>query len=1567
MILRFIHIIWKFFWRTVFVLAGIIISLLLITVVVIQLPSSKNFIQQEVTAAFNAQFEGTLEMDQIGGFLPFNASIGGGRIYSPSDSLNPVLTFAKAQATVSWWELFQQNLVISSFNLISPTLLLHQEDDNLGIIQAFSPVAERTDRQQDERPLFFNRFGIFAPSVGVEDGRVRIDETIVLPPHLELPVPLVVENLSFSVFLELSDKLVFFDLPDFMAEIPGSPYDFVQLSGQFYNDNEYFELNRFRIATSNGHADFTFEASPVNIFDENIGQQFLDASYKLDITESSFEPELIRQFIPGYPVFDDNLEIELLSEGTFSEFFIDKLQANVGPSSVLISASARQLLSDEITYIAHLENVVIHPEMMNWLSDTYFDGTVNLNRYQLSTIRGELSGNRSELDTEFIAETQAGAFRLEGNLDFGDHLGYNLRFEVDSLDITPFLADTVNSSIILGVVTVDGSGLAEDTQFNSRVDLSNSRLFGHEADTFTADFSYAANQLTYNIRGASNQLLVSAQGLYGNIDERQVFVTEGVVQNFDIKNFYDDFHADSTNFNSTFSANVEWSTLDNLTGRISFEMDESTINADTLRPHQFYSDISTIRDQTRRIRFTSSFFDGEVSGNLQQDLIRDFTKHWSLYLRERIAEEFIFNEEFSDGESPFSPSGAWDESLAVDLQIEMTVKDLSLLRKYLPELPNLQSTARFNTSVNATKERLLITGSLADPYFRYGEYSAENFNAAFTGSFRHSSDLKTSNTVDLQLSSAQTEIRGTELKESYLSVTMRDDSLSIRNRFERLHDDLKLESRLTGFLRPGRFTVFVDDLTIGTTTYNWHTEGSPRFSYTERKALEIENFILTSDQDFIEINGTYSTDLDDSVEYNVQNLDLSRISSLIGGRIQFSGIMNGNFVTQTLTQIPSIEGDINIEEGRILGRIIGDVSLNSRFNSETNRFDTEIHVFTNPDKYPQYYQRNDGIGQDLRLSGYFQLPDENTGPDDDLFYFDADLRQIDMWIVTFIIPKIMEETEGRSTGTGFVRATREGIDFNATFNIDDVFARPAFTNVGYTLNGELDFNMSNGIIFRDIRVNDSLNGTGLFYGQIDLNQFSASPALNMTLDLNNLHFMNNSYDPDIPFYGSIFGTGQIQIAGPSFSPLLRTTRPLVISPNSRISIPLEPEIEFEQDRRFIQFVESFDIPFWERQFTPGDRTVTANGDIPELTFLELFTMDLQFQANDPLNVRLIFDPVTNDILSTNGTGLIRILLEDQDVSMFGRFNITGGEYQFVSGDVFTRRFTLQEGGNISWSGDLVDAALNVTAVYRARPNISTLISGTGAGTGVDPGQRIPIELVLQIGGTIMSVENEFFFRIPTGIEGTTDPTIATQINNLNQNEDEKLIQATSILLSGNFIPSSQAQGLGIAEGFSGTAAVVNPLITSQVINPLLSNQINSLLSSDITFDIDFNLTALNEVDLGVALRLFDDRVILRREGQITGEQSDIGDLGATYRINRTFSVTAFHRQDPTLTYTSGVETRQAQEMNGIGLEAQVQFNSWQNLRARISNAFRSLFGIKEKEQEEIMAITNERQNEKINE
>lgn len=1561
MLLRYIHKIWIFFWKTVFALLAVLLVSIPIVLGLLQLPVSQDYMKSEVITAFDNQFQGNLELGRIGGFLPFSASVNDGRVYAPSDSMNPVFTFERAEVSVNLWQLLQQNLSIRTFEVSEPTINLTKRNDRITFFHALNQKREPTEETnilEGGEIRLLQRINIFAPSVSVINGRIEVDETINLPRQLHVQAPLNVENVSLDLFLEVTDSQIFFDLPNFIAEIPGTPYEFFQMSGQFYNDDEFFELNRFRIGTDIGEADFSFEASPVTLFDDSLRQQFEEAEYRFQISESSFSTEFVQLFADGYPPFEENLDIVLESEGTLDEYFLDRLQANIGESSVLITANAQNLFTDDFFYHTQLDNVVIQPSMFDWVSQTYFDSEYNLQRYQLSTIRGELDGNLDELTSDFEAQTQAGSFALDGSLSLHRPLDYNLLFEVDSLDITPFMNDTTESTIIQGDVTLDGTGTGNNARFASSVDLSTSTLLGVDLNSFVADFVYDTGHLDYDINGGDGEFLVSADGSYSRNENQHIFMGDGTVQNLDIKKFYPGFYADSTKFNSTFSADIEASNLDDLIGRVSFEMEQSTINADTLRPHQFYADINPNSDSTRTFRFTSSFFDGEMQGTLDHSLIRNHIQYWNVYLKERISEEFLFIPGyFGELQSPVIEES---DSQAVDISVQMNVKDLSLFRKYYPQFPEVESQARFNATINSTRERLLITGNFADQEFRTEQLRADDFNTTFTASLRHDAELKSSSTVDLQINSAETGFRNYNLRESSIDFTMRDDSFRVQQNLARLEDDLVLESTFNGRLESDTIQVALEEFEIGTSDYRWVAQNSPELAYTSQQSLIVDSLVVTSATDYIAIDGTYSTNFDDSVNYEIQNLDLSRISTLIGGRVSFSGFLNGNFQTRTLTQIPSIQGNLSIEEGRMNGRMIGDVTLSSTFNSEEDRFDTNVRIYTDPKKYQQYYNRNDGIGQDIRLNGYFKIPDDDTPEDEELFNFDADFRQIDMWIVTAIVPNIIVEMEGRSTGSGTIFGTANNFDFDASFNASDVYGVPEFTNVEYTLDGDIRFNKSDGLLFQDVQLADKFGGTGTLSGQVDLNNFSETTDIDLTLDMNDIQFMNNPYDPDIPFYGSIFGTGQARISGTNFAPVLSTTRPLIVSSNSSISVPLEPTTEYEQDQRFIRFVDSFDTPYWEGPLVGIDGE-NGNGEFSEeLSFMERFTMDLQFQATNPINVDLIFDRVTNDMISADGTGQLRILLADQDVSMFGRFNITGGNYQFVSGDIFTRRFNLEEGGSIIWSGDLTDADLNVTATYRARPNINTLIP-TNEATDEGPAQRVPVELVLEISGTMTSVENDFFFRVPTGIQTNVNPTIATQITNLNQNEDEKLIQATSILLSGNFLPPSQTQGLGLTESLSGTAVVVNPLITSQLINPLLSNQINSLLRSDITFDIDLNLNSFNEVDLGVALRFFDDRIVLRREGQITGEQSDIGDIGATYRINQIFSLTAFHRQDPTLNYESGLE-QQAQEMNGVGVEAQVQYNTWHELKTRISNAFRSLFGIKPKtkddDQESTIAESN---------
>lgn len=1558
MFLSWLHKAWKLLLTTIVILTLTIVVVGILLFGALQLPQSKDYISEQLVQLFNDNYEGRIEVEQLGGTLPFSTDLYNVKIYSPDDTENPVLTVQRTRLRVGLWDLLQRNISIHALELDHPFVQLERNQaDELTIESTFRSKIQSGDRA---RSANFQRIQIYAPSILIHGGELTAENIYDESRNIGLPGTFAFQNIEADLNVELTSSQRFLDITYLTADWPDEELNAFSVTGQIFSDDQFLEFNGFSIQTAESQLEFSGEASPVNLLSSDLADQLANASYRLDVKDTYLHGETLSYFVPEYPFRDRLLDIELMAEGTFELFHVDRFIGRVGESSIQLTGLLRHIDNPGFEYQISISNALLQPDELSLFSESYlkFEEFEEEELAYLSNNRlsGQVSGDLQHLETDLTYVTERGQLQADMSLLFETPFAYQVHLQLDSLDLSPLATRYLDRNLLNGTISVTGSGTklddlqaevtAEiDSGYVNHIDFTQGRLEGVvDNRSFEHEFILQNGNSSF-----------SSSGWIRNADDEWIISIEGGTQNLDIRHIMNREDLPETSLNLEYRSELQWTGLDDLYGRVSFQVDESIIGLDTLRSHQFYADIDSpgqTGDGERNLRLTSSFLDAEIRGDIYpRNLVRLYN-HWEGYIRNQIAEEIVMDSILAD--IPALPPDA-DDITPANLHLNFEIKDLVLLQKYFAENPGLESQSRINMNINADAQRVLLTGSLNDSEFRYGDISSNSLTANITASFRFAEKFRDYGTLDFQVNSDNYQFRNYNFSEGFLNASMRNDSLMVHHS-ARNGEDITFDVSLLTRLRPDSVNIEVRDFYLGSERYEWISEGTPRLIYLSDRSLIVENINFISDNEKVEVNGTYSSNPDDSVEYTVSNLNLQRISDLIGGRVEFAGVANGDFMTQTLTRIPIFEGNLNVRELMLNNRLIGDVSLNSTYSTEDDRFNTSISAITDPLRYADYIEDNENIGQNLLLEGYFSAPDPEN-PDQEFFYFDADLKEIDMWIVTVIVPSIIDEVEGRSSGTGYIRGSLTDYDFNAEFDIDNVTAVPTFMNTRYDINGKLVFDRHDGLIFDNLTLSDDRGGTGLLYGTVDLDNFSDTNYLDLTLDLNNLHFMNNPYDPDVPFYATARGTGQARITGSNFSPFLRTTQPIVISSDSRISVPVADDTELQQSQNFIQFVDTFD---W-RTLREQDLNGGENGegtpfqfDPEALTFVERFTLDLQFLAQDPVNFRLIFDRVTNEILTASGTGQIRLNLEDQNFSIFGRMNITGGDYQFVAGDIISRRFQLMEGGSILWEGDPANARLNVYAAYRARPDLSALMTSRGVDSQ-QRGQRFPVDLILNIGGTLTELENDFYFQVPSNIEGTLDPTLLTQINSINRNEEEKIIQATSILISGNFIPLTTASteggtGMALRDALSG-GAVVNPLITGQVINPLLSDQINSLLRSDMSLDIDFNLTTYNQIDLGVALRLYNDRLILRRDGQITGPFSDIGDLGATYRINRVFAVTAFHRQDPTLANTSTTEPRQVQEMNGVGLEAQIQFNTWQEFRQRISNAVKRLFGRKDNDSE----------------
>ena len=1559
MALRYLQKGWKGFWT-------IILSLLLIVTVVVggvflllQLDATKDIIAEKIENDFRKNYAGRLSIGELNGRLPFNAQLNNVALLSASgDSVqaDTLVNIGQVNVGIDVWGLLQNKLTINAFSLTEPSVrLLADGSGSYTLSKALRKKQPQTTTDKVTSSWIKN-VELVAPQVSVMDGSMFIDKFYAVSDNVRLPEPFVVDDINAQMFIELTGSERFVDIEQLSAHANGLQAGNVKISGQVYNDDQVLEFNAFHFTAGSSHLHLNGTIDGVDVYKGQLRDQLAEARYDIEVSSHRLKLNEFADFLAQVPDINEPLDFDLQTRGEINNLQLHTFSLGVGESYFSIKGQIDNLFKqDQLSYQFDIDTLAMRKQ-----DAEIFLGTLNAQQYNALEnlhLTGQARGSNDSLSVDVNGKSPLGSFALNGNGQLVAPYSYEGSLSGEGVDIGPLVGGGIDTTRLNFSANIRG----RNTSLNAGV----MRFVGSAKNSFINHIQIDSLRLTTSL----NQGLMEAEYFYrnqqqtisgdgtANFNQDDPHITlNGNTRNVDLGALLAETRFDSTSLNTSYEVDMQGIESDRMQGMARFEVEKSVIGGDSVRAHQIEIQLDSPDLASRTLQINSSLFDLTVTGNLKPTNISNQVNYWSDYFEERIAQEIRLDS------MRYVPQ--IDSSAVESLQFNgnMEAKDLTLLRQYWPEFPTITTNSTLNFKVSADARDLNFTTSIQSDTLTINDIQVKGAGSRLRGAFRHDQTLKEYSNLDFETNVVELNSNIFEMDSLGITLDYQQDSLRYTQQVGQFSDDASFNFEAHSALSDSNITVAIDEFFLGNSKYAWQNEGTPTFSYNRAKEIFFDSFRFQNQNELFALQGTLSPERTDSLQYIIRDVNLGRISDLVTTEIDFAGRLNGTLQTRSLTRTPSIQGDLTVNRLELQDRLVGDLSFSSRFNEKEDRFDTRLKVITDSTKYSDYVDANNDIGQNIVLDGYF-IPSELQNEQDTTFYFDADFNEIDMWAVQLILTNIFTQLEGRASGTGTISGNLQDINFNADFQAENVYARPQFLNTNYYLDGHIGLNSEEGVIIDDVDVSDDRGGTGTLSGTVDLNDFKPITFLDLQLRLDDLRFLDNSYNPDVPFFGSLSGTGTVRLTGANTDMHLQSNGAITVSENSSLSIPLLEETELTTSNSFIQFVDSFENPEKRDINLSGDDIRNGNLDeeavqqaLDDLSFNERFNLDLQFNAPREIGVRLIFDPVTGEILRARGTGRLRITMGDGNVQMFGSYAVSGGSYQFVSGEIFARELDIRPGGSITWEGPPDNARLNINAVYHARPDISTLTGG-GDGSSGSP-SRAPIDLIVEISGTVSSVENDYYFELPSSFDLTSNSTIQYTLNQINRDEQQKLLQATSILLTGNFLPtgSTSATG-GLGDNLSTRNTLVNPLLSNQVISPLLSNQINAILNSDVSrFDIDFNLNEYQEntyIDLGIALRLYNDKLILRREGYLTGGNAQgfnrIGDLNATYRINPNLSITAFHRQDQTLSSLAG--PNQTNEftptVDGAGIEARVQFNTWQQLLHKVQNFFRRIVGKKE--------------------
>lgn len=1468
--LRWMYYTWNAAKLTVFFGVSVCFVLAVLLLGLLQLDVTQRYATHKTNEWLSKTFEGRIEIGSIRGRLPLNAVLQDIRVVH-GDTLVDIGSLSVAFA---YHDVFKKRIRVRS--LILDHVSVNADSTLAGAFKRKVPSAPVVSTTEDT-PWAFE-----LPNISVFNARLKLDT-------------LDVTGIEMHSFAEFGPETKYADIASLNFSIPQWTAVPFELSGQIYQDERFLEFNA--ITLSQGESQIKFGL---------VGDRFLDTLtvWKLTMDTTVVYPSDVAWALKGLPDVISPLTLSGLANGTSHGFELRNVRVGYRESYILTDASILNLDKPGALFgeFRVKSSVLNRDELNDW---------AELPAFPNLRFSGTLSGNKTHMTAKATLTTGEGRITVDADVDWRNGLSVRSFGTLQEVDLS-VLAGSLPTSSLSGSYSLVGKG-KELATFDAQVGIgfTVSDISGIAIDTASALLVGTAGRFDIDVRGSSptagRAVFVGDLDVTGSEPRLRL---GGNGAGVDMSALVPGTGFAKTDLDFRFQTSLTGITAERVHGDFSVDVTRAIIGGMPQKIHQLYVDLDSPDRDDRTLRFTSNVADATVSGDIH---LREFVamgRYWATWLNSQVKQQFQFAPR--DTSSLMANNPALQD---IRITVDASLKDLSLLNAYVPKLPPLGSRSDVAFLVNATSDRLLINGGIRGDSIMVGDIKTLRSNLQVSAQFTHQSDLNEDSNVKMQLVAGLMRVGTFEMRDYTLDLSLANQRLTLDQRANRIGQNTQLQNRISATLSDSSLAMVLDEFRVSNRNYIWEAPGKPTFVYDSSGSLDIKGLYLSNGNQVIDIEGRLSTADSDSVIYKIENLNLARLSELIGGRIAFSGMLNATISSKSLTTNAAINGLIDIDALTLNNRLFGDVDFVSRYNPEFGRFDTKLSI------------GGEGAGNDVAIDGYFFASDLG-GRRDTTYKFNLDVRKADLWVINLFNKDLFQTIEGSLSGGGWIGGNFSSVDFDAGFNIDRARVVPYFLLTDYTASGPIRVSRKGGLVLNDLQVNDRFGGRGVVSGTLDFNDFKPDKDLNITMVLNNLQFLNNTFTPDVPFYGVAYGTGTLTLTGKTTAPFLQTRGQVVTSANSRMAIPFLDQTSVEEQSRFLEFVSSFDEVIRPNPSQPAQpvAAATATGGS---RFVELFTLNLSFSAPPGSTVQLVFDPLTGEILNAQGSGSVQIRLEDEQFNVFGTFNVNQGDYTFVAGDIFLRKFELRDGGTLVWEGPADNARLNVLAAYRSRPDISQL-SGSGL---QKPVTRVPTDLILAIRGTLLSIENDFYFEFPNTVDITQNSTELAILNS----EEQKLIQATSLLFTGGFIPNEDATG-GQYNRLTGD-------LQSRGLNQLLSSQVNSLINSRLSFlDVDFNFSGFDQTDIGVAVRLFDDRLVLRGESQfVQGNEASLGDLGATFRINRAFSIELFHRRDPTLQAILGTQATEQSNITGAGFEAQVQFNTWRELRQRMWGSIRRFF------------------------
>jgi translocation and assembly module TamB len=656
-------------------------------------------------------------------------------------------------------------------------------------------------------------------------------------------------------------------------------------------------------------------------------------------------------------------------------------------------------------------------------------------------------------------------------------------------------------------------------------------------------------------------------------------------------------------------------------------------------------------------------------------------------------------------------------------------------------------------------------------------------------------------------------------------------------------------------LLPGEFVLMYDNWNVPDD--NYIRFGGNRFYVYNLQLERNSSRIITRSRD----NGTLAP----PVEITMQDFDISGLPRLIGNDdLALGGYVNGRIVLSDILSELKMNVDMLLSDFSFGGSDVGNIAL--RLQQDTpGRYDLEAELSKQDNQ--------------ASITGYIVTTEE-----DDEINLSVDIRNLNLAAFEGFAMEQLVDLSGSVIGTVSVTGHTSAPDVNGSLTFRDASFLVVQLNTRFRLENEQIAFERNGLSFRDVTIRDASNNRAVIDGTILIQDFM-NYRFALNIRSNNFVLMQTDRLHNDVFYGRIIIDSDIRIRGDQNLPVINASIGFKEGTNLTIVVP-EQDPEVIERAGIVEFVE----------MDESHQPIRDLDDSPDTVRTAIQGIDLtaNIDVNPQTAIRVIIDEQAGDYLQIRGGGMLSLGVDPSGLlSIAGRYEVTDGAYQMTFYEVARRRFELRPGSYILWSGDPMDAEVDMSAIYTVRTTAIDLVADQVGDEARQQYRRaLPFQVFLNMRGNLLSPDISFQIDMPEEQRSAFGGVVYQQVQQINQNETERNKQVFALLVLNRFLAENPFD-MGEGAGLTGAARSSASRLLTQQLNTLSGRYIRGI---DIRFDVESyeefteqGPAGRTELQVQVSRRFLDDRLVIEVGGQIDLEgeharQTEISDIAGDVAV-----------------------------------------------------------------------------------